>query len=222
MGKTARSYVWDVPTRVFHWAIVVLLGFSWWCAETERMEWHYKSGLTLCLLVLFRIVWGFVGSSTAQFARFVRRPRAVWRYLRPRGTESQAEPLGHNPLGGWSVLVLLGLLTVQIVTGLFAVDLDGLDSGPLSYLVDFDQGRIAAQVHEISFNVLLAVSGIHVLAILFYLVVRRRNLIGRMILGYENAAGESHAMVRAPWWRLVLAMAGALAVTYAVSTGFRF
>lgn len=221
MGKAARSYVWDVPTRVFHWAIVVLLGFSWWCAESDRMDWHYKSGLTLCLLVLFRIVWGFVGSSTARFARFVRGPRAVWRYLRPRGAEPQTEPLGHNPLGGWSVLGLLGLLTVQIVTGLFAVDLDGLESGPLSYLVDFDQGRIAAQIHEISFNVLLAVSAIHVLAILFYLVVRRRNLITRMILGYENAAGESQAMIRAPWWRLVLAMAGALAVTYAVSTGFR-
>ena len=222
MGDTARNYVWDVPTRVFHWAIVVLLGFSWWCAESDRMEWHYKSGLTLCLLVLFRIVWGFAGSSTARFARFVKRPRAVWRYLRPRGDEPQAEPLGHNPLGGWSVLVLLGLLTVQIVSGLFAVDLDGLESGPLSYLVDFDQGRIAAQFHEISFNVLLAVSAIHVLAILFYLVVRRRNLIGRMILGYENAVGESQAMVHAPWWRLVLAMAAALAVTYTVSTGFRF
>ena len=222
MGKAARSYVWDVPTRVFHWAIIVLLGFSWWCAESDRMKWHYKSGLTLCLLVLFRLVWGFVGSSTARFARFVRGPRTVWRYLRPCGAEPQAEPLGHNPLGGWSVLGLLGLLTVQIVTGLFAVDLDGLESGPLSYLVDFDQGRIAAQIHEVSFNVLLAASAIHVLAILFYLVVRRRNLIGRMILGYENAEREGQVMVRAPWWWLVLAMAAALAVTYAISTGFRF
>ena len=122
-----RRYVWDVPTRIFHWAVVVLLGFSWWCAETERMEWHYKSGLTLCALVLFRIAWGFAGSSTARFARFVRSPKAVWRYLRPGVDESPALSLGHNPLGGWSVLLLLAVLTIQIVSGLFAVDIDGLE-----------------------------------------------------------------------------------------------
>lgn len=221
MEAAARSYVWDLPTRVFHWAIVVLIGFSWWSAETGRMEWHYRSGLTLCALVVFRLIWGFAGSSTARFARFVKGPRAVWRYIRHEDGETQPLPLGHSPIGGWSVLFLLGLLTGQIVTGLFAVDLDGLESGPLSYLVDFDQGRIAAQIHEVSFNVLLAVSAIHILAILFYLVVRRRNLTAAMISGFERG-GDREAFVPAPSWRLAVAIAFALTVTWAVSSGFRF
>ena len=216
------SYVWDFPTRLFHWGIVGLLGFSWWCAENDHMDWHYKSGLTLCALVLFRIVWGFIGSSTARFGQFVKGPRAVWQYVRPHGTVPQPGPLGHNPLGGWSVLVLLGLLALQIVSGLFAVDLDGLESGPLSYLVDFDRGRIAAQIHEVSFNILLAVSAIHVVAILFYLAFKRRNLIGAMIVGYRRDDSGSGTMVRAPLWRLIMAVGVALAITYSVSTGLRF
>ena len=222
MADTARSYVWDVPTRIFHWAIIVLLGFSWWCAESDRMDWHYKSGLTLCALVLFRVTWGFTGSSTARFGEFVKGPRAVWRHVRAGAAAPQTAPPGHNPLGGWSVLVLLGLLGLQIVTGLFAVDLDGLESGPLSYLVDFDRGRFAAQIHEVSFNVLLAVSAIHVAAILFYLAFKRRNLIGAIVSGYRDDAGGGEGIVRAPWWHLIAAIAIALAVTYAVSTGFRF
>lgn len=217
-----RSYVWDLPTRLFHWGIVVLLGFSWWCAETDRMEWHYKSGLTLCALVLFRIMWGFAGSSTARFGQFVKGPRAVWRYLRTNGGAEQPASLGHNPLGGWSVLVLLGLLAVQIVTGLFAVDLDGLESGPLSYLVDFDRGRVAAEIHEVSFNILLAVSAIHVVAILFYLAFKRRNLIAAMISGYQRDDSGGRTMVQAPWWRFVAVSTVALAITYAVSNGLRF
>lgn len=223
----ARQSVWDVPTRLFHWSIVILLGFSWWCAKSGHMEWHYKSGLTLCALVLFRIVWGFAGSSTARFGRFVRGPSAVWGYLRSDSAVAQPEPpghnpLGHNPLGGWSVLLLLGLMTLQILTGLFAVDLDGLESGPLSYLVDFDRGRIAAQIHEVTFNVLLGASAIHVLAIGFYLVVKHRNLIGAMIWGYRRGDGGGEAMAPAPTWRLVVAIAVALAITYALSTGLRF
>ena len=216
-----RSYVWDLPTRLFHWGIVGLLGFSWWCAECDRMAWHYKSGLTLCALVLFRIVWGFAGSSTARFGQFVKGPRAVWQYVRPHGTAPQPAPLGHNPVGGWNVLVLLGLLALQIVTGLFAVDLDGLESGPLSYLVDFDGGRTAAQIHQVSFNALLAVSAIHVAAILFYLAFQRRNLIGAMISGYRRD-DSGGTMVRAPLWCLIAAIGVALAITYAVSTGLRF
>ena len=216
-----RRYVWDVPVRLFHWAIVVLLGFSWWCAESERMDWHYKSGLTLCALVLFRIVWGFAGSTTARFADFVRGPRAVWDQFRQRG-KPRTEPFGHSPIGGWSVLALITLLVVQIGTGLFAVDLDGLESGPLSYLVDFDQGRLAADLHEISFNVLLAISAIHVLAILFYRLAWRRDLLGPMISGYRKDSREEQDTIRAPWWRLVLAVALALAVTWTISIGLRF
>ena len=144
--------VWDIPTRVVHWSFVLGLAFSWWTAETGRLEWHRWSGYTLLALVLFRVYWGFAGSSTARFRNFVRGPRAIREYLRA----PPAVTVGHNPLGALSVLALLGLLLMQIVLGLFAVDVDGIESGPLSLYVSFETGRACAEWHEVVFNALLA------------------------------------------------------------------
>src|SRR5690349_12806244 len=102
--------VWDIPTRLTHWLIVVLVGLSWWTAETGRLEWHRWSGYALLGLVIFRIYWGFVGSSTARFSSFVRGPRAIAGYLQGRWVATA----GHNPLGALSVVALLVLLLVQI------------------------------------------------------------------------------------------------------------
>src|SRR6188768_713072 len=117
----ARIRVWDVPTRLTHWLFVLLVVFSWWTAETSRMEWHRWSGYTLLGLVIFRIYWGFAGGSTARFSEFVRGPRAIAGYLKGGWTEVP----GHNPLGALNVIALLGLLAAQVVLGLFAVDVDG-------------------------------------------------------------------------------------------------
>src|SRR5690349_24353754 len=105
-----RVRVWDLPTRLVHWLLVLLVPFSWWTAESGRLEWHRWSGYGLLGLVLFRVYWGFFGSSTARFSRFVRGPRAIVAYLRGRLPAS----VGHNPLGALSVLALLGLLIAQI------------------------------------------------------------------------------------------------------------
>ena len=137
MADAARVRVWDVPTRLVHWLIVALVGASWWTGETGRLEWHRWSGYTLTGVILFRIYWGFFGSSTARFARFVRGPRGVIDYLRGRW----AVAAGHNPLGSWSVLALIVLLVTQVALGLFAVDVDGIESGPLSTYVSFEMGR---------------------------------------------------------------------------------
>ena len=94
--------VWDLPTRLFHWLIVLLVGFSWWSAETGNMDWHYRSGLTALVLLVFRLLWGFIGGSTARFSQFLRSPGAVITYLR-----EPAGPLrgGHNPLPAGGVAV---------------------------------------------------------------------------------------------------------------------
>ncbi|MES1262768.1 MAG: cytochrome b/b6 domain-containing protein, partial [Peristeroidobacter soli] len=136
--------VWDLPTRLTHWLFVIGLGVSWWTAETGRLEWHRWSGYALLALVSFRLYWGFVGSSTARFRNFVRGPRAIAAYLR----DGNGTSIGHNPLGALSVLALLGLLLAQIVLGLFAVDVDGIESGPLSLYVSFETGRACAEWHE--------------------------------------------------------------------------
>src|SRR5688500_10801689 len=141
-----RQFVWDGPTRIFHWLLAVLLGFSWWSAETYHLDWHRYSGITILGLVTFRLLWGLFGTSTSRFSHFLKGPWAVWSYARP--SSNLPVPVGHNPLGGWSVVVMLLLLAVQVVSGLFAVDIDGIESGPLSHLVDFDQGRTASGIHE--------------------------------------------------------------------------
>jgi cytochrome b len=201
--------VWDAPVRVVHWAIVVLIAFSWWCAENRIMDWHVRSGLTVLALVVFRLIWGVIGGSTARFARFVRGPRAVAEYLRAGSPHA-----GHSPLGALSVVALLAVLVVQLGTGLFAVDVDGIDSGPLSFLVSFEAARSAAEVHEVSFDLLLGLIALHVAAVLFYVLVRKQPLIRRMITGTDSTLVPGAAsLVPAPAWRLVLAAltAGGLA-----------
>jgi cytochrome b len=171
--------VWDAPLRAFHWLLVVLVAFSWWSAENGVMHWHRYSGYTVLTLLLFRLYWGFAGSTTARFAQFVRGPRAVWASLRER----KESPVGHTPHGGWSVIALLGLLLAQTGSGLFAVDTDGLESGPLATWISFGAGRNAAELHELGFNLLLALIALHVLAIAAYWLVSKRNLLGPMLSG---------------------------------------
>jgi cytochrome b len=178
--------VWDVPVRLVHWLIVTLIAVSWWTAENNELEYHRFSGYALLGLLAFRIYWGFAGTHTARFANFVRGPGAIVHYL--RGAE---RTVGHNPLGALSVIVLLLLLAAQIGLGLFAVDVDGIESGPLSHLVSFDTGRECAELHEELFNVLIGFVVLHVAAVLFYLFVKRENLIGAMIHGRRELPGNA-------------------------------
>jgi cytochrome b len=209
--------VWDLPTRLFHWTIVLLVGFSWWSAETGHMDWHYRSGLTALILLVFRLLWGVIGSSTARFGNFLRAPSTVIAYLR-RPKES-AQALGHNPFGGYSVIAMLLTLIVQVGTGLFSVDIDGLESGPLSYLVSFDQGRVAAKVHHLSFTVIQVLVVLHVLAIAYYRL-RGRRLIMPMITGRDPQVSADAGEVRGGGaTRAVIALVIALAIGWWVSAG---
>lgn len=209
--------VWDLPTRLFHWLLAALFAFSWWSAENREMQWHYLSGITLLGLLGFRLIWGFVGASTARFAGLLRSPRHIAEYLRGR----HAKEPGHNPLGGYSVIALLLLLGAQVGSGLFATDVDGLESGPLSFLVSFDQGRMAAEIHAVSFNVLLALIALHLIAIVFYLVFRRRNLVGPMVTGRDRALDrETTPMQPASPTAFVIAAALATLLAWSASKGF--
>ena len=210
-----RQFVWDLPTRLFHWSLVVLIGFSWWSAEyrdidwlhRSGMEWHRISGLIVCGLLIFRILWGLFGTSTARFTQFVKGPKAIWAYLRPAKDEAKVETLGHNPLGAISVVALLLLLLVQITSGLFATDEDMMESGPLSSFVNFDQSRVAAAIHHISFSLLQLLVLVHIIAILFYLFVKKRNLTGTMITGHQPATDKSGAAAKpGSRWLLLLAI----------------
>jgi cytochrome b len=223
-----RTYIWDLPTRLVHWLLVALVFFSWGSAEYNQMDLHRYSGYALLGVVLFRLYWGFFGSSTARFTQFVKGPRAVLAYLRSlRASRSDSEPtayslqptasrIGHNPLGALSVLALLAVLLTQIGLGLFAVDVDGLESGPLSYLVSFDTGRACAEVHEVIFNVLLAMIVLHVAAIFFYLFFKRDNLIAPMITGNKAMSLPTESTVSAPLLHVVIGLALSAAVVWLI------
>jgi cytochrome b len=209
--------VWDLPTRLFHWTLVILFAFSWWSAEQREMEWHQWSGQAVLALLAFRILWGFIGSSTARFSSFVRSPSQVFSYVR---SKDRAAPLGHNPLGGYSVLALLIILVTQVAAGLFAVDVDGIESGPLSFLVSFEAGRSAAFVHEVSFNLLLGLIVLHLLAVGYYTLIARQPLIRRMVTGTDDSQSEGTADVRpASPLRLVLALATAALLVWSIRNG---
>lgn len=184
------------------------------------MEWHRASGYTILALVLFRLIWGVVGSTTSRFKQFVRSPGAALAYMRQLHERTPAEMAGHNPLGGWSVVIMLAVLAFQVVSGLFAVDVDGIESGPLADRVDFDTGRWFATWHEASFALLEVLIAAHVFAIMYYLFYKRSNLIMPMITGRGRRTSGSVLSFASPW-KAVLAGISAAVFAWWVSTGFR-
>jgi cytochrome b len=210
-----RVRVWDVPVRFVHWLIVVLLAVSWWTAETGRMEWHQYSGFTMLALLVFRVYWGFFGSSTARFASFVRGPRVIATYVKGRW----ATMPGHNPLGALSVVALLALLLAQVALGLFAVDVDGIESGPLSIYVSFDAGRMAAKWHHTVFDILLWLVALHVVAVFYYMFIKKENLVGAMVSGKRTyPEGEFAHVASASKLRVVVGALIACAFTWWIAS----
>ena len=200
MSGEGSVRVWDLPVRLFHWAAVLLIPAMWWTAENEKIELHIQLGQIMLGLILFRLLWGLLGSSTARFSGFVRGPRGIFAYL--RGAKAG---LGHNPIGALSVLAMLAALAVQIGLGLFASDEDGLYQGPLSYHVSAETAETLTDRHETWFYVILALIALHLAAILYYLLIKRDNLVTPMVTGSRKGAAGEGAMVPAPFWRFLLA-----------------
>jgi cytochrome b len=205
--------IWDLPTRIFHWALVALIGLSWWTAEEGLLDWHYRSGLAILGLIVFRIVWGVIGSSTARFANFVRGPRAILGHLRGRG----GPVLGHNPIGALSVIALLAIVSAQVGLGLFASDEDGLMSGPLAGWIPEDLSEKITDLHHDLFDWLLILIGLHVAAIAYYLLVKRDNLIGPMVHGRGRPPAGSEGMVAAAPWRFAVAFGIAVGAVWLIA-----
>ncbi len=182
-----RLPVWDLPLRLFHWALALLVVAQVATAMIggNAMEYHARGGYAILALVLFRIAWGFAGGTHARFADFVRGPAEVFDYLRGRSGPFA----GHNPLGGWSVVAMLASLLVQAVTGLMAND-DVMMEGPLVRHVPGRVSEIATSIHEANGLLLVGLALLHVIAVLFYLIARRQNLILPMLSGRKDGATE--------------------------------
>jgi cytochrome b len=184
MMDTVPVRIWDLPTRLFHWTLLIGIAFSWFCAEVggNWMEWHERSGIFLLALIVFRMVWGVIGSDTARFAQFVTSPVRAVKHLRELTSKETAFHTGHNPLGAWMVVALVGIVLFQAVTGLFATD-DIATEGPLSGMVSGDTSKWLTTVHHWVFNVILLLAAVHVVTVLYYRFFKRTNLIKAMVVG---------------------------------------
>lgn len=190
-----KIYVWDLPVRFFHWTLVILMVVSYVTGRAggDWMKLHFWSGYGVLTLLIFRIVWGFVGSTTARFSNFIKGPSAGIHHLREMFLPDGPREAGHNPVGGAMVIVLIAAVLAQAAAGLFAADtLTGMTSGPLASLVPDATAEKITDFHKSWVNVLIALAGVHVLAALVYLMWKRQNLIGAMITG-RKASRHVHA-----------------------------
>jgi cytochrome b len=183
-----KSFVWDLPVRLFHWSLVVLICISFYTGTVggfREMDYHMLSGYAILALVLFRILWGFLGSQNARFKSFLKGPSATLDYMK----NQEGPMVGHNPLGGLSIVAIILALIVQVSTGLFAND-DILLEGPLVHLVSYDTSRELTEIHEINRWIVVGLVVLHLLAVSFYTFVKKDSLIKPMITGWKDVGGE--------------------------------
>jgi cytochrome b len=182
VAELAPVRVWDPYVRVFHWLLVIGIAASWITGENGWMDTHYQVGLCVGWLILFRIVWGFVGSPTARFSHFIKGPGAILGYMKTMFARKPSHAFGHNAGGGLMVIVLLLAVGVQAFSGLFNAD-DVLFEGPFYDNVPESFSDLAGFVHARLFNILLALIALHVLVIAIYLFWKRENLVRAMVTG---------------------------------------
>ncbi|MEI2418020.1 cytochrome b/b6 domain-containing protein [Orrella sp. JC864] len=182
----AAVRIWDLPTRLFHWLLAACVTGALVTVKLGGMymDWHVRFGLATFGLILFRLLWGLFGPRYARFAQFVRGPGAWWRYLRGQAPEGQA---GHNPLGALSVVAMLALFGLQAGTGLFAND-DILTQGPLAHRISGELSSRLTGLHMQAEWLLYALVALHLAAVAWYALVRRKRLVGPMIHGDAPAA----------------------------------
>ncbi len=209
---TVTGYpLWDLPTRIFHWSLVVCLVLAWWSAENDNYSLHEWTGYTIIVLVVSRIAWGFFGSRHSRFRDFLAGPGVVVNYIRGKGPKR----VGHNPLGGWSVLALLALLLMQGVSGLFNSD-DVLFSGPLYYAAEGSFRDTMGVVHDVAFNALLGLVALHILAVLYHQFYRGEKLIQAMLRG-RAADREGETAPTTAWLALAILAVVALCLWWTIS-----
>lgn len=221
MSDERTHKVWDLPVRLFHWVLVILIAILWWSGEfggmdvtlslplkgdtyLSNMDIHALAGQGVLMLVLFRLLWGIWGSTTARFTHFLHRPAVVKAKLLELLRGKPAVSVGHNPLGGLMVAVMLVVLLTQAASGLFSAD-DLFFSGPLAHLVSEDAVERMTAIHHLAFSALQVLIVLHIAAIGFYFL-RGQNLVAPMISGRRPLAAEPQLQFVAGWRSIVSAL----------------
>ena len=211
-GDSSGARVWDLPLRLFHWLLVLTLIGSWTTHElgTAWMDWHVRLGYFALGLVIFRVVWGFVGPRHARFSSFLKSPVAALSYARDWLAGRPPAVVGHSPMAGWAILALLLSVALQATSGLFKSD-DFLIQGPWYHSAPKWLNGLAAQIHGANFNVLLGLVALHLTVMAIYRWRLKTNLVGAMITGRGRvSAGDGIASDRLVVALIVAAAAAGL------------
>lgn len=191
-----RILVWDVPTRIFHWGLVLCFVVAYLTSESERWQlWHVMAGYTFGALLLFRLVWGVVGSRYARFAQFVRGPARVLAYLRSLLTRNPEHYTGHNPAGAWAIVGILSLGFLTVLSGWASFN---------------DYGDWIGELHEGLVNALLLIIGIHIVGVFLSSVLHQENLVRAMVNGHKR--GVAVEAIRYPQWIVGMLLVGAMLI----------
>ena len=177
-----KIVVWDAPTRLFHWLTAVLVAAAYASWRLNWMDWHAYAGYALLALLVFRLLWGFFGSETARFAVFLAAPRRVGYHLAHLLRREPDREVGHNPAGGWIVLLLLALLLAETLTGIYTNN-DVADVGPFTEITPAAVANLITDLHDVFWQALWLVATLHILAVALYWVAKRQNLLLPMITG---------------------------------------
>jgi len=215
--------MWDLPVRLFHWSFVVAFAVCWISGQTGDLGLHYGSGMVLGGLVIFRILWGLVGSPTARFSHFLRWPAAAFAYLRDSFADLRPSySYGHNAAGGLMVAALVVLIGLQTVSGMASTD-DVLFDGPLYGRLPDWLSRPLEKYHGLLANILLMLALLHIAVIILYRLVKRENLVRAMIFGHARlpqsvarTADQRGDTKGAPLWRALICAVIAAAVPTAI------
>ena len=208
--------VWDLPTRLFHWLLVALVVSSFATGKIggNWMLYHERCGEAILALLMFRIVWGFIGSSPSRFRTFLAGPTTVFRYALTLFRQEADHHLSHNPLGGWSVMAMLLALLIQAGSGLFAND-DIATAGPLYKWVSKAASDRLTAIHHLNHDVIIILVVVHVAAVLFHLAYKKENLITPMITGIKQWKGNFTGVdLQQPFWLAALVGAAAAGAVY--------
>ena len=212
MSDAARVVlVWDVPIRLVHWLIAVLVAAAYATWRLNWMVWHGRIGYTLLAFLLFRLLWGFFGGETARFSRFLTPPSAVFQHLRYALLREPDCQVGHNPAGGWMSLFLLALLLAETLSGLYVAN-DIADVGPFTAIVPAWVANAIEASHAIVWEALFAAIILHLLAIFGYAAVKGQNLLLPMITGTKVLPESVPAPRMASAARAAVLLAGSAAV----------
>ena len=181
-----HTLVWDLPTRLFHWMLVISFSVAWVTSDDNRyLDFHVFGGYTFFGLLVFRTVWGMVGSHYAHFRTFAHNWSSLHGYAKGLLNGQATRYLGHNPIGGLAILVMIGLGFLVSISGL--VVFGGEEGhGPLAGVIPFEVGHAAKNIHEILVWLMLGLVAVHIIGVIAESFIHKENLIWSMFSGYKE------------------------------------